>query len=81
VHNAVDILKMTFTMKSQSTPSGVLSVQIDGKTYRGSYLADGNSVTVTCGVRQLTTVVFYGPAEHTARMLLRELVPGGTGMN
>jgi hypothetical protein len=68
-------------MKKQSAIPRIVSVEIDGKTSTGSYAVEGKSVTVTYDMRSQTTHAPDGPAEHVARMLLRELVPGGTGMD
>lgn len=69
-------------MQTQSPSANTVTAEIDGKTYTGSFVVEGHAVTVTYGIRTLTTrTAGARSVESTARMLLRELVPGGTGMD
>ena len=54
-----------------------ISVEIDGKTYSGSYSISGKVITVSyMGARKAPQVGGSGP-DTIGRMLLRELVRGG----
>lgn len=67
--------------KKKQPVSRPVSVEIDGKTYTGSYVVEGGTVTVTYGLRTMSTHSSGGPNDHVARGLLRDLVPGGTGFD
>lgn len=67
-------------MQTESSSANTVTAEIDGKTYTGSFVVEGHAVTY--GIRTLTTrTAGARSVESTARMLLRELVPGGTGMD
>ncbi len=68
-------------MRQRPVISKDVSVEIDGKIYTGSYIVESKCVTVTYGMRSQTTHAPDGPVKHIAKMLLRELMPGGIGMD
>ena len=68
--------------KKHSAIPDEISVEVDGKTYTGSYVVEGGTITVTYGLRKQSTHAQGGPSDvHLARRLLRELVSGGSGLD
>ena len=67
--------------KKKQVPSWPVSVEIDGKTYTGSYIVEGRTVTVTYDLRSQSTHASDGPNEHTARILLLELLSASTRLD
>ncbi|CAN5358373.1 hypothetical protein BH10PSE17_BH10PSE17_25020 [soil metagenome] len=51
-----------------------VSVEINGKTYHGTYTTESGTVTVSNGYSRQTTHVGGSHADVIARMMLREIV-------
>ena len=57
-------------------PPQEVSVEVDGKTYTGSYTISSKVVTVSTGYGSASTQVGGSTANNVARMLLSEIVRG-----
>lgn len=64
-----------------TSPQRVYAVHVDveGKSYSGSYTVQGRIVTVTDGVREHSRQLGGIPAEALAMNLLREMVKESAG--
>jgi hypothetical protein len=61
----------------QTPPRYLVTTEIDGKTYKGTFWIAGKILTVSTGMGGKSRQVGTAPTEDLAKELLRELVKEG----